>query len=206
MKPGIQGIIFDFGNVIYTVDNSHFLEDLSALCGLPPEELHRRIFLGSTLPEDYESGRIGSDAFLEQLSERCGTPITEAMFRRTQAEVFAPIESTHELIRRLKPHYRLGLLSNTNPRHFDMVIRTAPVFPLFDAVTLSYEACAMKPKPAIYLDALAKIGLPAETCVFIDDRPEFAEAATAMGMHGLCFTDGGQLLEDLGRLGIRGLR
>lgn len=205
MSAGVQGIIFDFGNVIYTVDNSHFLEDLKALCGRPIGELHRRIFVESNLPDDYESGRIGCAEFLAELSERCGTPISEEAFRRTQTRVFAPIESTHALIRRLKPHYRLGLLSNTNPRHFDMVIRTAPVFPLFDAVTLSYEVGAMKPIPAIYQDALAKLGLPAEACVFIDDRPEFAAAARAVGMRGLCYTGGEQLIADLGSLGIRGI-
>lgn len=205
MNPEIQGIVFDFGNVICSVDNGRFLKALGILCGLPPELLHQRIFLGSTLPDDYESGRIDSAGFLAGISKECGTPLSEETLRRAHSQIFTPIESTQSLIRRLKPYYRLGLLSNTNPWHFELGISTTPIFPLFDTVTLSYEVGAMKPSPAIYADALTKLALPPEACVFIDDRPEFTDAAQAMGMRGIPYTGEGELLEAMAGMGIRGL-
>lgn len=198
----IRSIIFDFGNVIYRFDNQRILASLSPLCGRSVEEL--ATLLGrSTLPLDYEAGQVDSAEFLEGVSRLCGFSFEEESFFRAFTEIFTPIEGTLELIRRLAPNYRLGLISNTNPWHFEHAIRTCEVFPLFHAVTLSHEMKALKPDPRLFEDSLAKLGLPAEACVFIDDRPEFAEAATRFGMHGITYTGGPTLSHDLEVLGVK---
>ncbi len=198
----IRGVIFDFGNVIYRFDNGRMLAGLSSLCGRSGEELAG--LLGqSTLPEDYEAGRVDSPDFLAGISRLCGFPFEEEAFRRVFTEIFTPIESTLELIRRLAPRYRMGLISNTNPWHFAHAIRTCEVFPLFGAVTLSFELKALKPDRRLFEDALVRLGLPAEACVFIDDRPDFAEEATRLGMHGFTYTDHPNLIRELEALGVR---
>jgi len=200
-QPPIRGVIFDFGNVIYRFDNRRILEGLSALCGRPVGDL-AILMAASTLPEDYESGRVDSPQFLEGVSQLCGYTFEEAAFRHAFVEIFTPIESTQKLIRSLAPNYKLGLISNTNPWHFEHAILTCEVFPLFAAVTLSHELKAMKPDRRLYEDSLAKLGLPAEACVFIDDRPEFAEGATQLGMHGITYTDFESLKKALESLGV----
>lgn len=202
IHPPIRGVIFDFGNVIYRFDNGRILAGLAGLCGRSVGELAARVG-NSTLSEDYESGRLDSSAFLEGVSTLCGFPFERKAFIKAFTEIFTPIDSTLELIRRLAPHYRLGLISNTNPWHFEHAIRTCEVFPLFSAVTLSHELKAMKPDRRLYEDALTKLALPAEACVFIDDRPEFAEAATRLGLRGITYTDGETLNRELEALGVR---
>ena len=108
-----------------------------------------------------------------------------------------------ELIRRLAPNYRLGLISNTNPWHFESTIRPCEVFPLFQAVTLSHEMKAMKPDPRLYLDCIRRLDLPAGACVFIDDRPEFVEGAARIGMGGITYTGSESLRAALEALGVR---
>lgn len=197
----IQGVIFDFGNVLCTFDNRRILKGLAPFCGLPLQELARRIE-GSDLPRAYESGEIGSPTFLASMSNLCGHAFPEADFIRAFSAIFTPIEATWALVQALRPRYRLGLLSNTNPWHFEHGIRTTAVFPLFDTVTLSYEVGAMKPDPRIYADALAKLALPPEACVFIDDIPAFAEGARAAGMHAIAYTGPEALVAELRRLGV----
>ncbi|WP_257310374.1 HAD family hydrolase [Geothrix fuzhouensis] len=199
--PPIRGILFDFGNVICTFDNRRILTALAPLCGQPPEVLEQLI-QSSDLPATYESGAITSQEFLAGMSSLCGHTLSEDTFVPAFTDIFTPITPTFELIRRLKPRYRLGLVSNTNPWHADRVIRTTEVFPLFDAVTLSHEVRALKPDPRIFEDALAKLGLPPEACVFIDDIPAFAAAATTLGMHGITYTGPEALLADLHALGV----
>ena len=116
--------------------------------------------------------------------------------------IFTPLESTHGLIRKLKGKYRLGLLSNTNEWHFLRHIRKVPVFPLFDAVTLSFEVGALKPEREIYLDALRKLSLPPEACVFIDDIGKYAEGAAVLGIRGIRYTGPAELLRELSGLGV----
>ncbi len=199
--PALEAVIFDFGNVLCTFDNRRILAGLAPLCGLPSAELGRRI-AGSDLPRAYESGEIGSAAFLAGLSALCGHVFGEAAFLRAFTGIFTPIEPVWHLIRALKPRYRLGLLSNTNPWHFEHSIRPTPVFPLFDAVTLSYEVRAMKPDPRIYADAMAKLALPPAACVFIDDLEENVEGARAVGMRGIHYTGPEALRVELRALGI----
>ena len=199
--PALEAVVFDFGNVLCTFDNRRILAGLAPLCGLTQAELGRRI-AGSDLPRAYESGEIDSPAFLAGLSALCGHVFGEAVFLRAFTGIFTPIEPVWHLIRALKPRYRLGLLSNTNPWHFEHSIRPTAVFPLFDAVTLSYEVRAMKPDPRIYADAVAKLALPPSACVFIDDLPTNAEGARAAGMHGLTYTGPEALRVELRALGI----
>jgi putative hydrolase of the HAD superfamily len=131
-----------------------------------------------------------------------GAGVPSEEFARGFTDIFTPIESTRALIRGLEGRYRLGLLSNTNELHFRRHIRNEPVFPLFDAVTLSYEIGALKPEPAIYRDALGKLSLPSEECVFIDDIEAYAEGAKAVGIRGIRFTGREKLLSDLAKLGV----
>lgn len=202
-RSAIRGILFDFGNVICAFDHGRFLAALAPLCGQSPEALARRI-VDSDLPRAYESGEISSQAFLAGVSERCGFDFPEAPFVRAFTDIFTPIPSTFELIGRLKPRYRLGLVSNTNPWHAEHGIRTTSVYPLFDAVALSHEVRAMKPDPRIFATALERIGLPPEACVFIDDISAFADAASKLGIHGLTYTGPQALRDDLARLGVAG--
>ena len=132
----------------------------------------------------YRSLRYGRhlDLILTDQHSFCGDDPTDAegverIYDPAFNGMFSPIEPTLALIRRLKGRYRLGLLSNTNEWHFRGHIATVPVFPLFDTVTLSYEVREMKPGERIYRDALGKLGLPPESCVFIDDIEENVAAA-----------------------------
>ncbi len=53
----------------------------------------------------------------------------------------------------------------------------------------------MKPHPDIYQAAIDISGFPAETALFIDDKPENCEAATALGMQAIRFESPAQLTQ-----------
>jgi FMN phosphatase YigB (HAD superfamily) len=59
-----------------------------------------------------------------------------------------------------------------------------------------------KPDPRIYQIALRKIGLPADECVFVDDKAENLMPAMEAGMKVILFHDARQLRKDLERLGV----
>jgi HAD superfamily hydrolase (TIGR01509 family) len=194
-----RAVIFDFGNVLCRFDNARFLEGLAALCGKPAQVLGKALYEDSTLTQDHEAGRIGSGEFLQGVSALCGTDLPEDEFIHAYTDIFTPIQATFDLIRKLKPRYKLGLLSNTSPWHFEKAIRTTEVFPLFDSVTLSYEVGASKPDPRLFEDALAKLGLMAEECLYVDDIPAFAQAATDHLLHGITYTTPVALMAELRR-------
>jgi putative hydrolase of the HAD superfamily len=128
--------------------------------------------------------------------------VPEEEFVRAWTDIFTPKQATFELVKRLKGRYRLGLLSNTNEWHFEFGIKPVGIFPLFDAVTLSFEVHAMKPDRKMYDDMLAKLALPAGACVYIDDIAEYVAAGRAIGLHGIHYTTHERLLEDLAKAGV----
>jgi len=197
----IRGVIFDFGNVICSFDVDIFLAKLHERSGLDVGTLRDRIY-GSSLHSRYERGEISSKEFHREVVLRIGVDLPVDELADRFSDIFTPIESTHGLIRALKGKYRIGLLSNTNEWHFLRHIRTVPVFPLFDAVTLSFEVGALKPEPEIYLDALRKLSLPPEDCVFIDDIAKYAEGAAGVGIRGIRYTGPAELVRELSSLGV----
>ena len=200
-KPAIKGVIFDFGGVIHAFDAEVFYRRLGTRTEMTPEEI-ASLIAGSGLPHRYESGEISSREFFRGMESLIGLRVSEDEFRSAFVAIFTPIEPTLRLIRGLSRTYRLGLLSNTNEWHFEHHIRTVDVFPLFDAVTLSYQVRTMKPAEGIYRDSLGKIGLPPEECVFVDDLEENVAGAKRMNIHAIRYTDHQRLVSSLAELGV----
>jgi len=199
----IRAIIFDYGNVISGVDNNLFLERISGFCDRSVPELHKLIYEDSGLPAQYETGLITSDGFYDKISELCGLKMKRAEFITAFTDIFTPIEETTSLIRQLKANYKLALLSNTNEWDFEHEIRKNESFPLFDTVTLSFVVGEMKPGRNIYMDALGKLNVHPEECIYIDDIREYAEAATAIGIAGIHYVSHEQLLDAFRSLNVR---
>ena len=199
----IRAIVFDFGNVIDAVDMSRFISAIARTTRLSPDAVEELISHTAARARDYESGTITSDEFFADVVRTRHISIGLEEFRRAFNDIFTPIPSTHELIRNLKPHYLLGLLSNTNAWHFESRIRPCPVFPLFNAVTLSYVFGMMKPAEAIYRECLRRLGVRADEALYIDDLAENVDAALQVGMRAIVFRSPASLVSDLRNLGIR---
>jgi FMN phosphatase YigB (HAD superfamily) len=84
---------------------------------------------------------------------------------------FAPPERS-EAVRRLAPHFRLGLLSNFDDAQCGReVLLDTGVAELFEAVIISAEAGLRKPNPLIYQRILAMLGVEPREVLFVGDTP-----------------------------------
>jgi len=198
----ITAVLFDFGHVIASFDLERMVRNLADASGSTPAAIRGFMADVRDLALQYESGSLTSDQFFLYVKTKTGLGIDRDRFREAYCDIFTPIPGTHEIIRALKPRYRLGLVSNTSEWHFEYGVRPVEVFPLFDTVTLSYEVGAMKPDPAVYHDALRKLGLPAAGCVYIDDIQVNVDAAERLGMRAFRYIDHSTLLRDLASAGI----
>lgn len=198
----IQAVIYDFGNVVCSFRVTSFFENLARHSSCTVEQLLNLMPEISHLAIEYESGHMTSREFFTAFCALAGISITEEAFVTSYVTIFSPITGTYDAIRKLAGRYRVGLLSNTNEWHFEHAIRSVEVFPLFDAVTLSYEVGAMKPAPVIYEDMLEKIGVPAHACVYFDDIQENVDAGARAGMHARLFTTAEAMQDDLAALGV----
>jgi len=89
-----------------------------------------------------------------------------------------------ELVRRLRPRYKLSVLSNADMSLRGRLERDG-IHALFDDVVVSAEVGMAKPDPAIFRLAVDRLGLAPDECVFVDDWDANVEAARAVGMRGV---------------------
>lgn len=198
----VKAIIFDFGNVVCAFDRGWFIKRIARFTNKTPEDLHKLIYIESGLPKKYETGHIDSDEFIDKVIDLCGLNIEREEFIKAYTEIFTPIQETFDLVKKLKPHYKLGLLSNTNDLDFQRAIKPLEIFNLFDKVSLSYEVGVMKPAKEIFLDMLKKLDLNADECVYIDDIKDYSDASVALGMKGIQYTSSENLLQSLRKIGV----
>lgn len=94
-----------------------------------------------------------------------------------------------------------ALVTNNALEFRDYWRRSIPLDELFDHVIDSSEVGLRKPDPRIFELALARLEVPAESAVFLDDHPGNVAAARRVGIRGVLVTDDyPQALAELGRL------
>ena len=195
--PGVRGVIFDFGGVLIDMrwDVSAGLEDAH---GLPRHALLDTLYRTPTWHEiergqgDLVAWRAEAHRLLE---ERAG----RALPRLHDAWVAARhlIRANVRLARQLRPAYRTAILSNAD-QSLRGRLRQLGIHDLFDTVVSSAEEGIAKPDAEIYRRAAERLGLPPESCVFVDDYEGNVRAAEALGMKGIVYrVDRGHDLAEL---------
>jgi putative hydrolase of the HAD superfamily len=199
--PAIRGVIFDFGGVLIDMrwDVSAGLEETH---GLPRHALLETLYRTPTW-RDIERGQGDLLAWRAEahrlLEEQVGRSLPRLHDAWTAARHL--IRANVFLARRLRPAYRTAILSNADQSLRDR-LRQLGIHDLFDTVVSSAEEGVAKPDAEIYRRAAKRLGLPPESCVFVDDYEANVQAAQALGMRGIVYrVDRGQdlaaLLADL---------
>lgn len=201
----IKTIVFDFGNVLAFFDHRLTSSRLASHSSLDAATIHRYLF-GSSLEDDYESGRLPSADFIKLVRDACKLSCPDEALCLAWADIFHPNEGVCALLPRLKPRYRLLLGSNTNElhsRHFRL--QFARHLRHFDALVLSHEIGVRKPQPGFFEHCRRLAGCAAEECVFIDDFPPNVAGAQACGWHAIRYQDVTELCRQLAVLGVEAL-
>ena len=103
------------------------------------------------------------------------------------------IPGMYELEKDLKAAgYRLLGLTNWSLETFRLVCDRR-IFTILDDLVVSGREKMVKPDPAFFRLALARWGVPAESCLFIDDNLANVQGARAIGIDAVQFTDAGAL-------------
>lgn len=92
------------------------------------------------------------------------------------------IEPNLELVRALRPDYRLSILSNADLSLRQRLAQEIGIHHLFDDVVCSAEVGMAKPEPAVFALAAERLGVAPAECVFVDDWDVNVKAATEAGM------------------------
>jgi len=190
MKLMIKAIIFDFYGVIRSDDYHNWL----SRHGFKNDNK-------ASMTKDQDAGIKTSDQFFEALSIMSHMPadkIKKEFNNRASLN-----EKLLALILNLKNNYKIAILSNANSDSLRNILKDASIEQLFDEVIISSEIGIIKPSPEIFTHALRKLQVEPNEAIFIDDNPEFVDAATKLGITGICFTDFNPLVGQLKKIGLK---
>ncbi len=156
--------------------------------GLTEVETYSRIF-NSGLEAQYDRGLLTTDEFLAALRAQLSLAANDEQIADAWSDIFSPNEAVIAALPELHLRHRLVLASNTNELHARQFRRRFPeALTHFDALVLSHEVGFRKPDGEFFARCVEAAGCAASQCLFIDDKPEFVEAARKLGLQGLVYT------------------
>lgn len=196
-------VIFDVGRVLYDWD---------------PRILYRRLiaddraldaFVRDVVTTEWhfqhDAGRDFADTSAELIAlYPQHRELIAAWGPRFSESIGDPIAGMHELVAELDAA-GVPLFAITNFSHEfwpPFRARESALFDRFRDIVVSGDEKLVKPDPAIYRLALARFGLEPGEAVFIDDNRANIDAAAALGIHALHFTDEATLRPQLRALGL----
>ncbi len=147
----------------------------------------------TNLNKQVDAGLADYQDFFESLASLTNLPVQEV---RAAIENNQPNEPLFELIKTLKPNYKIGMLSNAGANWLSRIFTEEQVA-LFDAISLSYETGFVKPNPLAYSSIAERLGVASKECILIDDQERYRVGATEVGMEMILYQDHDQAVAEL---------
>lgn len=205
MDNEVEVILFDLGKVILPFHHYQIAEKLSPFVKREdfkdPQKIFSYLFdVEKGVVNGYEVGKATSLEFFQSLKEFLCLSLTFEEFKPIWNDIFWENEEVSHIIHRLKGKKRLGLVSNTNPLHFDYILSKFSIVKVFDQWILSHQVGFKKPAPEIFQRAMEWASVSPRKILFIDDMENHVRVAISLGMQGLHFISPQQLRKDLNRI------
>jgi putative hydrolase of the HAD superfamily len=198
----IRALIFDYGGVLMRTADPTPRRELERRFGLPQGGAGEVVF-GSPRWDDVQLGRISNAEFWADLGQRLGLSDEEqAGFRRAFWAGDRLDQEMVTLIRHLRQAgYLTALLSNA-PADLRPFLDRQGIADAFDVLVTSGCEGLMKPDPAIFELALARLDVAAQEAVFVDDFRVNVDPARQLGLHATRFRGLAPLRQWLRDLGV----
>lgn len=189
----IKAVVFDCFGVLYNDALKDFLaRNKQAINGNEGYYYH--------LCNQSDAGLITDDDFYREFAEVSG---------ESPQELRAEFHDTRHVnrrlipvIERLKPHYKIGMLSNTGATLLEEFLAEHSIRHLFDEVIASSDTGYIKPQREIFEITASRLGVALEEIYFIDDSQTNVNAAQSYGMMADTYTTVAELQHALRGHGI----
>ena len=202
MDSKIKNVVFDLGGVLINLDFDNCL-NVFRKAGFQDIEKQACQFRGKGFFFQFELGEISPEEFRKairkEVSEALSDHEIDDMWNLMLLDI--PREKL-DLLLKLREHYMVYLLSNTNRIHWDYACeqmfcyRGFRVNDFFEDIFLSFEMHKAKPEKDIYEQMMKEANILPEETFFIDDSAINCQAAISLGIQSYHYHIG----EDLSSL------
>lgn len=201
--PRRRVVVFDLGGVLLDWNPRHLYRKIFA-----GDEAAMERFLAEVCHSDWnlaqDAGRDFDDAIAALMPRhQAHLPHIVAWRDRFGEMIAGELHETVAVAADLRARgVPLYALTNWSHETFPPQRRRFAFMDWFQGIVVSGEEKVVKPDPRIFRILLERHGLDADETVFIDDNSRNAQAASALGMHGLHFRSATELRRDLAQLAL----
>ena len=190
MSAKIKNIIFDLGGVILDIDESIICKELEKLGVNVTELLHSKEF--NDVMSKFDTGIYTAPTFRKRIKAIIGQEkMTDQKFDSIWDAMLLDIPRERiEAIEKVKKHYKIFLMSNSNVIHYDLYVRDLQLRfgynefdELFNKSYFSFAEHLEKPDPRFFELILDHEGLLPEETLFIDDTAANIKVAQSLGIN-----------------------
>jgi glucose-1-phosphatase len=190
-------VLFDLGGVLLPFDRERRIAAIVRRLAVSAEAA--RAFMASHIHRRLDSGAADAVDLARAFSDFAGRAVDPAEARDLVLSVFeAPNAALWTLAARLRRRVTVGGFSD-NPA---WVRRVFPPDGDLDPMFWSSELRLTKPSREAFRAVEARLGIPPEAILFIDDSPANIEQARRMGWDGVLFASNDQLITELSARGL----
>ena len=190
MSAKIKNVIFDLGGVVLDIDENIVYKELEKL-GIKTSDLaHSKEFM--EIMSKFDTGIYTAPSFRKKTKALLGLEkMTDQRFDAIWNSMLLDIPRERiEAIEKVKKHYKIFLMSNSNVIHYDLYVRDLQLRfgyhefdELFNKSYFSFAEHLEKPDPRFFELILDHEGLLPEETLFIDDTAENIKIAKSLGIH-----------------------
>lgn len=174
-------ILCDLGGVLISLNWSTTFANLFGK-GLSGNELMQK-WLNMKSTHKFEEGLIDFKAFHKEFLAESGSNIKFEVFAKEFDDTLGDLEpDCLNLLKELKQYGTLAMLSNTNERHMDKIVKTG-LLNSFDMVFLSHLMGMSKPSQLVFEAVRKAFDCSPKDIYFFDDSSTNVDAAIRFGFH-----------------------
>lgn len=173
-------------------------QELSPILNIPVEEIELEKTKNFPLFIKLMEGKLSEDEYIKKFLEITKWNISIEDFKNVVRKVLKKkIPGTIDILRELKKHYKLVLLSDNVREWVDYILKVNKDLEIFDYKFFSYELESIKEDNITFVKVLDKIKAKPEEVFFIDDSLENIKSAESIGITGVQFTTAEELEQKL---------
>jgi putative hydrolase of the HAD superfamily len=207
---GIKNIIFDYGNVIFSID---FKKVQQAWTALEVNNADQFFSHSQQHPvfDAFDKGEITAEEFRNVIRRETNNPdLTDEQINDAWNSMLLGVaDGNHDLLLKLKDQYRTFLLSNINAIHYEYIMNYLKEEfgfegndHLFEKTYYSHLIGKRKPDAAIFKQVLAENNLKPEETLFIDDSPQHLATAQTLGIQTFLMKAPDSIQDFIKRVGL----
>ncbi len=188
-KKTIKNLLIDFGGVLIDLDRTRCIENFRRL-GLEQVDSLLDVYHQQGIFMQQEKGLITPEEFRAEIRSMMNRPmVSDDEIDEAWNSFLVGIPTYKlDLLLKLRKHYTVHLLSNTNWIHWQWSCRNAfaykghTVEDYFENIYLSFEMKMAKPEMDMFRAVVSDSGIDPEETLFIDDSEANCLAANTLGI------------------------